>query len=112
MRTHTDVQIINQAGKPAFAVIPYEHYLELTASSGDADIYIPNEVIGLQIEQGLSLLAAWRTHKGLSQQELADRIGVSQSAVAQMEKPMSKPRKTTLQKVATALGLSLEHLTE
>lgn len=112
MKTHTDVQIINQAGKPAFAVIPYEQYLELTNRQREEEVYIPNEVVGLQIEQGLSLLAAWRTYKGLSQGQLSDRLGVSQSAVAQMEKPGSKPREKTLQKVADALGITVAHLTE
>ncbi|TNI16309.1 helix-turn-helix domain-containing protein [Aeromonas dhakensis] len=112
MKTHTGVQIINQAGKPAFAVIPYEHYLELTASHDEGDVYIPDEVVGLQVEHGLSLLAAWRTYKKLSQQELASRIGISQSAVAQMEKPMSKPRIATLRKVANALGITLSHLVD
>lgn len=112
MKIHTDVQIINQAGKPAFAVIPYDHYLELTNRHREEQVYIPNEVVGLQIEQGLSLLAAWRTYKGLSQLELAERLSVSQSAVAQMEKPGTKPRDKTLQKVAAALGVTVAHLTE
>lgn len=112
MKKHDDVQIITLAGKPAFAVLPYDHYLELTSQGREGAAHIPNEVVGLQIEQGLSLLAAWRTHKGLSQGELADRLGVSQSAVAQMERPGSKPREKTLEKVAKALGVTIEQLTE
>ncbi|EIM1710193.1 helix-turn-helix transcriptional regulator [Aeromonas dhakensis] len=110
MKTHTDVQIIKQAGKPAFAVIPYDRYLELT-NSGE-QVYVPNEVVGLQIEQGLSPIAAWRTYKGLSQQELADRIGVKQPTMANMEKPGTKPQLKTLKKVAAALGITVEHLTD
>ncbi|HGY1012547.1 TPA: type II toxin-antitoxin system prevent-host-death family antitoxin [Aeromonas salmonicida subsp. smithia] len=110
MKTHTSVQIINQAGKPAFVVIPYEHYLELMAQHEKGDDNTPDEVLGLHVEQGLSLLAAWRIHKKLSQQELAARIGISQSAVAQMEKPSSKPRTATLHKVANALGIPISHL--
>lgn len=110
MKAHTDVQIIKQAGKPAFAVIPYERYLELT-NSGE-QVYVPNEVVGLQIEQGLSTIAAWRIYKGLSQQELADLIGVKQPTMANMEKPGTKPQLKTLKKVAAALGITVEHLTE
>ncbi|WP_368206043.1 helix-turn-helix domain-containing protein [Aeromonas sp. s5] len=104
------MQIINQAGKPAFAVIPYEHYLELMVPHEKRDDFMPDEVIGLHVEHGLSLLAAWRVYKKLSQQELATRIGISQSAVAQMEKPSSKPRHATLHKVANALGIPIAYL--
>jgi DNA-binding XRE family transcriptional regulator len=55
------------------------------------NIYLPNEVVGLQIEKGMSPIAAWRTYKGLSQQQLADQLGVSQPAIAQLEREGSKP---------------------
>lgn len=113
MKTHTDVQIIKQNGMPAFAVLPYEYYLEITGQRDeDEKVYIPNEVIMLQFINGLSLIAAWRTHKGLSQQELAEKMGVTQPAVAQMEKEGAKPRKATLEKAAKALGINVEHLTD
>lgn len=112
MKQINDVQIIRQDGEPAFAVIPYARYLELTRGKPDSESYTPNEVIGLQVEQGLSLIAAWRVYKGLSQQELASLINVSQPAVAQMEKPGAKPRIKTLEKVADALGVTVEQLTE
>ncbi|MCR3985336.1 helix-turn-helix domain-containing protein [Aeromonas caviae] len=43
----------------------------------DDKIYFPNEVIGLQFVQGLSLLAAWRNYRGLSQTDLAERVDIS-----------------------------------
>src|SRR5690554_7394380 len=98
MKAHTDVQIINQSGVPAFAVLPYGKYLTLIGQCDDADVYIPNEVVGLCIEKGLSLIAAWRTYQGLSQTELANRMGVTQPAVAQLEKAGAKPQNRTLQK--------------
>lgn len=111
MKAHTDVQIIKQAGRPAFAVIPYDRYLELT-SSHDEEVFTPHEVVVLKFEQGMSPIAAWRVYKGLSQQELADRIGVKQPTVANMEKPGTKPQLKTLKKVASALGITVEHLTD
>lgn len=110
MKTHTDVQIIRQGGKPAFAVIPYEQYIRMLED--DKSTYVPNEVITLQFVDGLSMIAAWRTYKKMSQQALADKMGVSQPAVAQMEKSDTKPRRTTLEKAAMALGITLEHLTD
>lgn len=112
MKPCNEVQIIHLDGKPAFAVVPYEQYLAMTTSNGEEPARIPNEVVGLQVEQGLSLVAAWRTHKGLSQLELGERLGISQSAVAQMEKPGTKPQHKTLQKIAGALGVTVEQLTQ
>jgi DNA-binding XRE family transcriptional regulator len=112
MKTPTEVQIIKQDGKPAFAVLPYDHYLALVGEQDGETAYIPHAVVGLCIEKGLGLLAAWRIHKGLSQAELAERMGVSQPAVAQMEKADSSPQKRTLQKAARALGISMEQLME
>lgn len=113
MTPSEDVQIIHQDGKPLFAVVPYEKYLTMLANlhtkSRDP---IPNAVISLQVEQGLSRLAAWRTHIGLSQLELAERLGVSQSAVAQMEKPGCKPREKSLQRVSSALGVGVAQLVD
>ena len=112
MKTPTDVQIIHQGGKPAFAVLPYEQYLELAGHDQEGKVYIPHEVVGLCIEKGLSLIAAWRVYKGYSQKELADRMGITQPAVTQIEKPGSKPQQRTLEKAAHALGVQLTQLVE
>lgn len=48
MNVHNDIQIIRQDGKPAFAVVPYDKWLELTVSQ-DENIYIPHEVVGYQL---------------------------------------------------------------
>ena len=42
------------------------------------DVYIPHEMIGYQLKQGLPLIAAWRKHMKVTQQELADKAGMSQ----------------------------------
>ena len=110
MKPHADVQLIHHEGEPAFAVIPYARYLELIAT-GEGAARIPGEVVRLQIEQGLSLLAAWRIYKGVSQPELAEAMGITQSAVAQMESPQNKPRLKTLRNAAAALRIPIECLT-
>ncbi len=112
MKAPIDVQIIKQAGRPVFAVLPYDQYLKLTEQNTESQIYIPHEVIGLCIEKGLSLLAAWRTYKGLSQSELAERMGITQPGIAQMARPGANLQRRTLEKAATALGVHPEQLTE
>ena len=46
---------------------------------------------------------------GLTQAEVAGRIGITQAAYAQMER-VKQPRKATVEKVAAALGLEVEQL--
>lgn len=93
-------------GKPAFVVIPYDEYVEQYGTTRDL---IPNEVMGKIIEDGLSPMRAWREHLGLTQTEVAARMGVSQSAYAQLE-TSQRPRKATLERVAQAIGVALEQL--
>lgn len=101
-----NIRIIKRKGTPVFVVIPYGEYLALM---GCNDITLPPEVVKMNIE-GDSMVKAWRTYKKVSQRKLATRIGVTQSAIAQIENS-KKPRKNTLRKIAKALGVKLEQLT-
>jgi transcriptional regulator with XRE-family HTH domain len=49
-------------------------------------------------------IRALREKKGLSQRELAERIGTTQSAIARLEAGNVSPSLPTLDKVAQALG--------
>lgn len=102
METLTNVQIINGPdGNPAFVVIPYADYVK---EHPHVEM-VPNEVVGYMVKEGLSPLAAWRKHLGLSQAQVAERMGITQSAYAQQELA-AKPRKTTRERVAAALGVT------
>ena len=48
-----------------------------------------------------------RTQAGLTQAELAERMGTTQSAVARMESGKARPSTSTLEKVAKATGTRL-----
>ncbi|MGU5653380.1 50S ribosome-binding protein YggL [Aeromonas allosaccharophila] len=78
----------------------------------DDKIYFPNEVIGLQFVQGLSLLAAWRNYRGLSQTDLAERVDISMSELVAMEQPDYQFTHQQLVLLADALGIQHEHLTD
>ncbi|MEI8172960.1 MAG: helix-turn-helix transcriptional regulator [Deltaproteobacteria bacterium] len=56
------------------------------------------------------MIRAWREHIGITQRELAARIGVTQAAVAKLEKPDARPRRATLGKIAEALEISIENI--
>jgi DNA-binding XRE family transcriptional regulator len=108
MNARTEFQIIVGAdGKPAFVVVPYAQFRRM--NGGFTEGTVPNEVVELSFERGISAMAAWREHIGLTQAEVAGRIGISQAAYAQME-GAKRPRSVTLTKVATALGLDAEQL--
>lgn len=48
-----------------------------------------------------------RAHAGLTQEELAERMGTSQSAIARLESGRSRPSTTTLARLAAATGTKL-----
>ncbi|MBA4502303.1 helix-turn-helix domain-containing protein [Marinobacterium marinum] len=102
-----DVQVIKQAGQPAFAVIPYDEYLVLLRAN---QRHLPARVVEMQTEGGLSRIAAWRSYRGMSQSELAERLGITQSSVARLERVDVTPRQRTLERVAIALGCTVEQL--
>jgi len=116
MNTHTDIQILKQPnGIPAFAVIPWADYLAhyraepVTTPQYDEDEYIPHEVVEYLVDEQCSPIVAWRKYLGLTQTEVAARIGISQAAYAQQE-TAKKPRKATREKIAKALGIAPKQL--
>ena len=114
MNVHTKPQIITTDGKPAFAVIPWDEYLHLVNSSEknvDSDILFPNDVVKANA-RGASLIKAWREHFNLTQKELSEKAGMIQSALARLENNNKTPRRSTLQKIADALGINVEQLME
>lgn len=111
MKIHTNVQFIEQGGIPAFAVMPYTDYLTLIQKEDPEErIFVPDAVAQLAMKNSFNMVLAWRLHKGLTQQELADRMGISQSALAQMERPDVNLQRKTLIKAANALGVLPEQM--
>lgn len=78
----------------------------------DDKIYFPHGVIVLQFEQGLSLLAAWRNYRGLSQSDLAERVDISLSELVALEQPDYQLTRQQLARLAEALNIQHEHLTD
>lgn len=58
------------------------------------------------------LVIGARVHADLSQAELAERMGTSQSAIARLESGRVKPSTRTLEKLAAATGMRLRIVLE
>ncbi len=109
MNKPIDFQIIHENGKPRFAVVPIEQFEELVAFA-DASPTVPNAVVRKVFDEGLSPVRAWREHLGLTQAEVADRLGVAQATFAQQESASANLRATSVKKIATAMGLVASQL--
>jgi DNA-binding XRE family transcriptional regulator len=107
MKIPTNIQYIEQNGKPVFAVIPFDEYIKLLPSE---DVTIPHEVVGLVVKKGMNLVKAWRTYLGITQSEIAKKAGITQAALSQMENTENTLRTATLKKLAKAMGLSVDQL--
>lgn len=101
MNAPTNIQIINGPdGTPAFVVIPYAEYI---ADRAEGRELIPHAVIERTVE-GASPVRAWREHLGLTQADVAKRLGISQPAYAQQENSETL-RQVSREKIAAALGI-------
>ncbi|HFF9481086.1 TPA: helix-turn-helix domain-containing protein [Serratia marcescens] len=101
----------------AYAVVPIDDYNRLLAAadsdndayedvpyspSTDADddsVVIPHAVVSIKVKENVSLLAAWRIYRNLSQADVAAKLGVSQASVSQLE-GSKRPQAATLGKLA------------
>lgn len=120
--------INNPEGQPEFIILPIAEYenLLMKASPFDEDLaewedipieatedggeLIPNDVVNIMFEQDVSLLAAWRVYRNLSQADVAERTGLTQSAISQAERKGSKPQKKTREKLAKIYQCKPEQL--
>ncbi len=110
-RTKNDpsgVTLIEKNGEPEYAVLPYREYLDLLAGEPT----FPNAVVKRHVSDGVSLIRAWREYKGMTQKEVADKLGMSQAGLAQIEKSDAPHKHSTLAKIAAVLEIDVEQLKE
>ena len=106
MNIPANYQIIEHKGEPIAVVIPYAEYV--TKFSHEPTI--PDGVARRVLLEKSSLIRAWREYLGLSQDEMAVRMNITQPAYQQIESKTAKPRPATLQKLAKALGVDERQL--
>jgi DNA-binding XRE family transcriptional regulator len=113
MKVHIDYQTIDYQGNTAFVLVPWDDFKRIRPLLDSDKIRskgIPQTVVEAHVLRAMPMIRAWREHIGITQRELAARMSMSQAAVAKLEKPNAKPRRATLEKVAEALGISIENL--
>ncbi len=76
----------------------------------ESDFNVPAAVLDAMLA-GKMEISAWREYRGLSQAALAERAGLLQPSLARMEAGKSRPRATTLAKLAMALDVPTWALT-
>jgi DNA-binding XRE family transcriptional regulator len=70
---------------------------------------IPSEVV-YAILEGANPVKVWRKYRGLGQQELAEKAGLSGPYLSQLETGKRKGSLEALNAIARALGVSLDDL--
>ena len=102
------IQYINDnQGKPLYAIVPIEEFERLTADREEYwadipcqsdefdDVPLPDAVVGIMAERDVSVMAAWRIHRGMTQAQAAEKAGITQAALSQTEnsgRPHAKTR--------------------
>jgi len=121
-----EIQIIERDGKPEWAVLPYEEYLQLLDQSElledirDFDVInaaidrreeelIPAEVI-YAILDGENPIKVWREYRKLTQQQLAETVGISKPYLSQIETGKRMGTAEILSAIAKALDVSLDEV--
>lgn len=120
------VQMIERDGKPEYAVVPidiYRRLLEMAEDVEDVRAYdkamqelesgedelLPSEMVE-RLMNGENPLRVWREYRGLTQETLAQAIGVGKSYISQIEAGKKPGSAKVLKALATALSLDVDDL--
>jgi len=115
-------QVLEVEGKPRLAVIPlaaWQRIIERLEEAEDAlavrrwragrSETIPAEIVNRLLD-GENKIKVWRSHRGLTQQALADACGVSKPYISQLETSARVASQIVLRKLAGALRVDMDDL--
>jgi len=121
-----DPQIVTTPSGERLVVIPEADYETLLAAAEDAvdaaaveafrrklatgdEEPIPAAIVD-RILDGESRIRVWRDHRGLTSSALAEKAGIAQAFLSQIETGKRDGTIDTLRRIAAALGVSLDEL--
>lgn len=123
---HTNVTR-KKDGRPEWAVVPYETYEQLVRDAemlqdvrdydearqalAEGEELVPADVIYALLD-GENPVRVWREHRRLSQQEVAERTGISVPYLSQIESGRRKGTTGVLAALARVLGVTLDDLVD
>ncbi|EGJ50853.1 helix-turn-helix domain-containing protein [Desulfocurvibacter africanus] len=105
----TKHQVVEHEGKTLYVLVPVEEYRELERLRAGEEPTYPHEVVE-RLTEGKSLVRAWREYRGLTQEDMATRLGITIPAYQRMEQPGRNLRLGTLKRLAKALEVRVDHL--
>ena len=104
--------------RPTHVLVPIDEYEELVSGAEAQELvarledpstkWVPAKTAAAQFAG--SWIAAARQQAGLTQKQLAERVGVPQSQISRIEKHPDHTTLRTMKRIATALGLDLAAL--
>lgn len=124
---NAQVQIIERDGQPEYAVVPIETYRRLLALAEDMediraydramaeidrgeDEVLPADVAERLLSGETHPLRVWREYRGLTQQQLAQAVGVGKSYISQIETGKKQAAVGVLQALSRTLAVDMEDL--
>ena len=126
---NTIVQYLEKNGEPEYAVIPVDVYRQLLEQAEDAediraadkamreiengeDEIIPGSVVDALINGTKHPLRIWREYRDLTQDALAEKVGVGKSYISQIETGRREGSISVYRKIAKALQIDIDDLVE
>lgn len=121
------VQVIEKNGQIEWAVVPYADYQKLLDAwemlediraydEAKAKIEAGEELIPSQVAyallDGKNPIRVWREYRALTQQQLAEKAGISKPYLSQLESGKRNGTTDILKKLAQALSVGLEELVD
>jgi len=120
------VQVIERDGKPEWAVLPYEMYVQLaaeaemwqdirdydsakTAIAQGQEELIPGEV-AFALLDGENPIKVWREYRGLTQQQVAEIVAISTHHLSQIESGQQTGSTKLLLAIANVLKVTLDDI--
>ncbi|PZO04142.1 MAG: transcriptional regulator [Hyphomicrobiales bacterium] len=98
---------LREAAEMAEDVAAYDEFKRRLAAGEEE--FVPSEVVD-RILSGENLVRVWREHRGMTVAALAEKAGITQPYLSQIETGKREGTLQTMKKIADALGVTLDDL--